>query len=162
MQGILSLFFKFKVVDGTRLGRACVALNLIKKGEIICKMTGPKIDLKHFFEKYEINDCTPLQISESDYIDLIEPYVCFNHSCNPNAGLRNNGVLFALRDIKEGEEIMYDYSTTVDDIIWKMDCLCKQPGCRKVIGDFQSIPHQQKEFYLKNNALTEYIKKTYY
>lgn len=162
MQGILPLFFKFKVIDGTRLGRACIATKPLIMGEIICKMTGPRIDLKHFFEKYEMDDCTPLQVDEDGYIDLIEPYVCFNHSCSPNAGIRNNGILFALKDIKEGEEIMYDYSTTVDDVIWRMDCLCGESNCRKVIGDFQSIPHEQKDFYFKNNALTAYIKRTFY
>lgn len=125
-------------------------------------MTGPEINLREFFDKYEIVECNPLQISSDTFIDLIEPYNCFNHSCNPNAGIRNNGILFALRDINLGDEIMYDYSTTVDDVIWNMECACLEKNCRKIIGDFQSLPHVQKEFYLQLGALSSHIKNTYY
>ena len=103
MHNILSSFYKFKVVSGTPLGRACLATGNIVKNEIICKMSGPRITLKEFSEKYELDDCTPLQVEKDQFIDLLEPYVCFNHSCNPNAGLRNDGILFALHEIKEGE-----------------------------------------------------------
>ena len=162
MREVLDKSYKFKVISNTRLGRACVAIKKILKGEIICKMAGPNISLKEFSEKYDINGCTPLQIGEDIFIDLIEPYVCFNHSCDPNAGLRNNAVLFALKDIKVGEEIFYDYSTSVDDVWWTMECKCRTKKCRKLIGDFQSVPHLQKEFYRKNKALTKYIHTIYY
>lgn len=162
MLGLLPSFYKFKVVDGTPLGRACVAKEKIFNEEIICKMTGPIIDLKQFFEKYDFNNCMPLQINRDQYIDLIEPYVCFNHSCKPNAGIRNNGILFAIQDIDLGKEITYDYSSTADDVLWSMECLCKEKVCRKIIGDFQSIPHLQKLEYLKLGCLPEYIRKTFY
>lgn len=154
--------FKFEVVAGTKLGRACIATGPIKSDEIICKMAGPLISLRDFFDKYEVNECTPLQIGGDKYIDLIEPYVCFNHSCRPNAGIRNDGILFALQEIKVGEEIMYDYSTTVDDPIWHMNCLCGASECRGIIADFQSVPHERKEFYKNRNAVTSHIKKIYY
>lgn len=162
MKGILSNCFHFKIVEGTRLGRACFATEKISKGEIICKFAGPVISLREFFDKYDIDDGNPLQISDDLYIDLVEPYVCFNHSCNPNAGIRNDGILFALQDISSGEEISYDYSTTIDDVTWQMECLCQSSNCRKHIGDFQSIPHERKEFYRKSGALTAHLLKTYY
>ncbi|OGJ61179.1 hypothetical protein A3A67_04900 [Candidatus Peribacteria bacterium RIFCSPLOWO2_01_FULL_51_18] len=162
MEGIFTQTFKFKVINGTPLGRACIATKEIIKSEIICKFAGPKISLREFFDKYDINDGNPLQITDDNYIDLIVPYVCFNHSCEPNAGIRNNGILFALRNIPAGEEITYDYSTTIDDVTWQMECMCKKKGCRKVIGDFQSVPHEVKEYYRKNGALTTHIIQTYY
>ncbi len=162
MQDILLKMYKFQVVPNTPLGSANVARSKILKGEIICKMTGPIISLKEFSEKYDINGCNPLQIGNDEFIDLLEPYVFFNHSCNPNAGLRNDGILFALNAINEGEEITYDYSTSVDDLWWQMDCKCNSNNCRGIIGDFQTIPHVQKEFYLLNGALTNYIKHLYY
>lgn len=162
MQGILHLVFKFEVQEKTRLGRACIAKKPIAKNEIICKMVGPSLSLKDFFDKYELNDCTPLQIGNDRFIDLIEPYNCFNHSCNPNAGIRNNGILFALKDISPGEEIMYDYSTTVDDVTWRMDCDCREANCRKVIGDFLSIPHEKRLYYRENGAFAKHIIETYF
>lgn len=163
MMGILAECYKFNVVEGTQLGKACVARESIEEGEIICKMSGSIITLRDFIEKYaDINECNPLQIGKDQFIDLLEPYCCFNHSCDPNAGLRNDGILFAIRKIDIGQEIMYDYSTSVDDVLWSMDCKCHSQICRFKIGDFQSIPHERKNFYLENNALTSHIKSTYY
>jgi len=153
---------KFRVEKDTPLGRGCIATEKIKKNEIICKFIGPLINSHKAIEKYGANFCTPFQIDKDEYIDLIEPYVCFNHSCLPNAGVRNDGILFALEDIKKGQEIFYDYSTTVDDITWTMNCLCGNDNCRKVVGDFQSVPHTRKQFYVKNKALTNHLFTIFY
>lgn len=163
MDSILTQSFKFEVRKHSRFGRGCFAKSKIFAGEIICKMIGPTMSLKELLDKYDENTWTnPLQISEDKYIDLIEPYVCFNHSCKPNAGLRNKGILFALNDIEPNEEICYDYSTSVDDGLWRMDCDCLEENCRKIIGDFQTIPHLRKEFYKQENALTSYIMDLFY
>lgn len=162
MLGVLPQFYKFTVQTEHKFGRALIANLPIIETEIICKMAGPLITLKEFFDKYEWNYCNPLQVGADLYIDLIEPYVLINHSCDPNTGVRNNGILFALRDIPAGEELTFDYSTSVDDVTWTMECQCQSPKCRKIIGDFQSIPHAQKEFYFNKNALTAYIKSLYY
>lgn len=163
MENILSRTYKFEVKPHARFGRGCFAKNRIMAGEIICKMTGPTMSLKELLDKYDESNWTnPLQIAEDKYIDLIEPYVCFNHSCQPNAALRNKGILFALKDIEMNEEICYDYSTSVDDGLWRMDCACLAPNCREIIGDFQTIPHDAKEFYKSKNALTAYILGLFY
>lgn len=162
MLGILPKFFKFKIVNNSPFGRGIVAIQNIFEGEIICKVTGPRVNLKQFFEKYEINNCNVFQIGEDEFIDVIEPYLFFNHSCEPNAGIRNKGVIFALRTIKKGEEIFFDYSTITDDVIWSMECNCKSKICRGIIGDFQTIPHARKQFYLKKGAISSHIKSVYY
>lgn len=162
MLGILEQFFKFEVRQDSPFGRGIFAKASIVPGEIICKMAGPLITLKEFFDKYEWNFSNPLQVGEDLYIDLLEPYVCVNHSCDPNAGIRNNGILFAIKNISVGDEIFIDYSTVTDDVTWEMDCECGSKICRKKIGDFQTIPHDRKEFYFMKNALTSYIKGIYY
>lgn len=162
MLGILSKFFKFKVVDDSPFGKGIVATQNITKGEIIFKFAGPILSLKEFFDKYETNDDNVLQIDTDRFMDVIEPYVYVNHSCDPNAGVRNYGVLFALKEIKVGEEIFFDYSTTVDDVIWSMECRCGSKICRGVIGDFLTVPHERKLYYLDNNALLTHIKRTYF
>jgi hypothetical protein len=154
--------YKFIVIDNTPLGKACVATSDIKEGEIICKMNGTSISYKQFCEKFG-NDCDDLlQIENENYIELMEPYIYFNHSCNPNAGIRNKGILFALKDIKKNEEICYDYSSTSDDLCWKMQCKCGEANCRKTIRDFQNLPHELKEFYKGKGALMDYLVETYY
>ncbi len=154
--------FNFEVVDNTKLGRACISTKSILKGEILCKMDGSPISYKQFCEKYGYDCDDLLQVGKEEYIELMKPFIFFNHSCDPNAGLRNMGILFALKDISEGEEICYDYSTTADDSLWQMDCNCDSSLCRKTIGDFLSLPHDRKEFFLKNNALMDYIIDVYY
>ncbi len=63
-----------------------------------------------------------------------------NHSCEPNAGFRHGEpVLYALRDIEPGEEICWDYSTSLSDPGWRMDCRCGSPKCRGVIRPWQEL-----------------------
>lgn len=162
MQSHVVNFYKFTVVKDTPLGAGCFANAKIEEGEIICKMTGPVLSTTDFFDKYHAGETIPLQFDRHHFIDLIEPYCFFNHSCLPNAGMRNDGILFALREIQVDEEIMFDYSTTADDGVLFMECLCGQDNCRRQIVDFQSIPHDRKEFYFKKNALTNHIKSVYY
>ncbi|DAZ94112.1 TPA: hypothetical protein N0F65_008976 [Lagenidium giganteum] len=62
-----------------------------------------------------------------------------NHSCNPNARLvvseNTPEVAFvAIRDIKEGENLSFDYSTSEWNMDEKFDCRCGSPNCRGHIG----------------------------
>jgi SET domain-containing protein len=55
-----------------------------------------------------------------------------NHSCNPNCYVEIFGHhiwIIASRDIRKGEELVYDYNT---DGVAGIPCRCR-PGCRKVI-----------------------------
>ena len=59
-----------------------------------------------------------------------------NHSCHPTVLVYNRQVWIASRDIKEEEEISYDYATS--EIIFDRlpSCLCGAPNCRgKVTKD---------------------------
>ncbi|MBN1913314.1 MAG: SET domain-containing protein-lysine N-methyltransferase [Candidatus Omnitrophica bacterium] len=57
----------------------------------------------------------------------------FNHSCNPNAGIKGHLMMVAMRDIAAGEEITYDYAMTDADFNYSFRCNCKAKSCRKVI-----------------------------
>lgn len=102
----------------------------------------------------------PLQIDENTYLDLNHASKTINHSCAPNCGIRNRSDLYAIRDIKQGEEITYDYSTTVgsDDNIFAMPCACGAMDCRGVIGNFLSIPKARLIDYASLDALPQFIK----
>ena len=71
----------------------------------------------------------------------------FNHSCQPNAGLRGHLLFVALRDIQPGEEITYDYVMTDADFDYSFECLCGTPLCRKKVTtrDWR-IPALQKRY----------------
>ncbi|MBU1124765.1 MAG: SET domain-containing protein-lysine N-methyltransferase [Candidatus Omnitrophica bacterium] len=57
----------------------------------------------------------------------------FNHSCNPNAGIKGQIMMVAMRDIASGEEITYDYCMTDADFNYSFQCVCSARNCRKVI-----------------------------
>lgn len=147
--------------DTLKYGKGVFAKSDIRKGEVIHTLSGERFDAKDFAEKVNsgkeyIDD--PLQVGRRTYLDLDELSRSFNHSCDPNAGLRKISELFALRDIKRGEEITYDYSTTISPTVWEMRCQCGSKNCRKKLGDILSIPRVQLERYKKVGALQTYIK----
>ncbi|MBK9208591.1 MAG: SET domain-containing protein-lysine N-methyltransferase [Anaerolineales bacterium] len=51
-----------------------------------------------------------------------EPNDCFNHSCNPNLGFFGQIGLVALRDIKTGEELMFDYAMSEGGRYEEFEC----------------------------------------
>jgi hypothetical protein len=153
-------------------GKGIFAVSDIKKGEMVCEFKGDKVTIVELKEKYasgeeRVDD--PFQIDNDVYLDLYEPFVYFNHSCNPNAGIRGNGTMFALRDIKKDEEITFDYSSTewTDDDAWginwtekwKMPCKCGSAGCRKEVRVFSLLPEKVKEKYRIEGALMDFILK---
>ena len=71
-----------------------------------------------------------------------------NHSCDPNTGCPMDfRILRAMRDIKAGEEITYDYAMTDSDPNFIMQCKCGSPRCRKTItGNDWRIPELQKRY----------------
>ncbi len=95
-------------------------------------------------------------IGHGKYVLDFSPLSYVNHSCEPNTWceFRRLGKqeLIALRQIRRGEEITYDYSLQAVDSIdgrnpWTIRCRCGSKSCRKLIqGDFFRLPRRiQKE-----------------
>lgn len=141
-------------------GKGIFAKKFIKKGEEIFKFTGNLINFKQTLER-ENNFGDPLQIGKDLYLNLEEPMRFINHSCNPNAGIKNNVVLIAFDDIRKGEEIYFDYSTTMDEDHWVMQCKCGNANCRNIIKDFKYLPAQVKQKYLDLKIVQEFIAVQY-
>ncbi len=85
-----------------------------------------------------------------------------NHSCDPNTYTKtNNGIrqVIAMRDIKEGEEITYDYSMNGDND-GTFECRCGSAKCRKIYqGDFFKLPKELQIYYLP--YLDDWFKRKY-
>lgn len=95
------------------------------------------------------------------YYHLKPPEKFINHSCDPNA-YDKNGILTAMKNIKKGEEITYDYSINgLED--WRMVCKCSSKNCRKIVtGKFSRLPEklQKKYFpYLEDWYVKEVMNK---
>jgi uncharacterized protein len=164
--GQTKIIHKFKT-SNSRFGKGCFADQAIVKGETICFFEGETICWEEFHKRYiedRIRLDDPLQISETQYIELYIPYIYFNHSCNPNSGFRGKNELIALKKIMPGEEIYYDYSSVSWDDrwtktygAWTMKCECGEKNCRKVIGDFPTISNLQKKKYIRLGVIPSFI-----
>ena len=146
----------------TKHGKGVFALRPFSKGEVILQAKGPILD-DDDFEDGSYEDCHCLQIGERTYIGSsgeIDDFV--NHSCDPNAGYRVVGQqadLIAIRDIQVGEEITFDYSTSMHNDANEMDCQCGTSQCRKRIRDFQYLPKELKARYIDLGIVPDFIVK---
>jgi hypothetical protein len=85
-----------------------------------------------------------------------------NHSCDPNTGLRFDAVgihLVALRPIEPGEEVTWDYSTTLSGSHWRMPCDCRAPSCRGLIGNFDSLPAERQAWFRDRDLVAPYLRE---
>jgi uncharacterized protein len=115
----------------------------------------------------------PLQIEERFVIWMrngatAEDSDYFNHSCNPNSGIKGQIFLVAMRDIQAGEEIVFDYAMVLSDWVesslkFEMECRCNSDRCRKkVTQNDWKLPELQKKYkgYF-SSYLEEKIQKEY-
>jgi hypothetical protein len=140
--------------DGS-LGLGVVARRRIRPGELILRFGGPSVT---FAEAVAMGDdqCYTLQVAPDRYIDLDEPGRYVNHSCDPNTGVVQLH-LVALRPIHPGEEVRFDYSTTMDEDHWEIPCLCGSPSCRGRIADFKHVDPPTRRRYLQLGIVMSFI-----
>lgn len=130
-------------------GNSIYALEPIKKGELIAVFGGVVYEWETFIHLPErerslclqVEDrhfLVPRPIGEGDYV---------NHSCNPNAGLSGQIGLVAMRDIKIGEEVCFDYAMCDTMPYDEFECLCGAPTCRSTVtGNDWQRPELQKRY----------------
>ncbi len=139
-----------EVKKSTKQGKGVFACKDFKKGDLVLEIDDSHIvtdESKLTKEQYECH-CDYL----ADKVVLMqEPEVYINHSCDPNVyvktekGIRN---VYALRDIKEGDEIAYDYSINGDND-GVFECNCGSKNCRGVYqGNFFKLPIEVQLRYL--------------
>jgi SET domain-containing protein len=133
-----------KKTDNRGLG--IFAIRDIRKDEYITEFSGPVVKIPDFegFPSEVIDHL--FNIGPHDYIMAREPAVRTNHSCEPNAGIVKDVFMIAMRDIRAGEEVTFDYYIIIEDE-WVMECQCGAPYCRKIIGKFRDLPTEIKKKY---------------
>ena len=57
----------------------------------------------------------------------------FNHSCAGNLGFNESGDFVARKNIRNGEELTYDYGMAESNPRFRMECRCGAENCRKII-----------------------------
>jgi S-adenosylmethionine decarboxylase len=149
-------FPKLSLKESNINGKGIYAEEKISVGGVVCPLFGipynirkAKIDYpKH---SYQISDDTAIETSN-------EPGF-FNHSCNPNVFINQNWMFEAMKNIKNGEEILVDYAT-VDYFEYSFDCSCKSTNCRKRFdGKFSENIEFQKRM---SKYFSPYLKERFH
>lgn len=147
----------YKKVDGD--GKAVFAKTDIKKNEVLFVMGGYILDIEDENNLKGIVADKPIELSEefsigprkpSDLPKMPQHYV--NHSCNPNAGFHGQVFMVAMKKIKKGEEITFDYGMIMhtnkkSNSFFTFNCVCGNRQCRGVIGENDwKNPELQKRY----------------
>ena len=100
------------------------------KGKILTKKQveeNPKFDNEKAIYLFNINKKYDL---DGDY--KYNKARLINHSCDPNCEVFGTGLkvwVYAIRDIKKGEELTYDYGFGYDEDYKDFPCKCKSKNC---------------------------------
>jgi len=148
-------------------GKGVFALKDFKKDEFILYIDGKIIETNNpsSLQKNIQNHYFPIGQNgkKRKYVLPKSPWKYLNHSCNPNAGIKNNRNIIAMKQIKKGEEIVFDYAMNNHKNVidkWKMKCNCGSKNCRKIISTFDVLDNKTKKKYI--NYVIDCIKKQYF
>jgi SET domain-containing protein len=135
-----------KVRESGIHGKGVYAIRPIKEGDTVLEYKGEIITWK---KAQRLHPHDPNQPNHTFYFHLDDGHVIdakyrgnsarwINHSCEPNLEANQEGYrvfLTALRDIKVGEELSYDYGLMIDGrktqkLKKEYACLCSAANCR--------------------------------
>ena len=106
-------------------------------------------------------DSHSLQKGWDTHVRIDLPGRFMNHSCDGNMGIQDNDTgaydLYALREIKEGEELLVDYESFEYEIKGFDHCMCGSEKCRGSVGGFKENGAAIKEQY--GNYYANYLKE---
>ncbi|HEY4498537.1 MAG TPA: SET domain-containing methyltransferase [Candidatus Paceibacterota bacterium] len=153
--------FNNLAVGQNHLGRAGFAARFFRKGDVITQFKGPLIHKLELPKNYKGERDRYLQVGVETFMGPSEDIDdLLNHSCDPNTGLKFNDsdvLLVAIRDIEIGEEVTWDYSTTMFEHDWRMKCDCRAKECRKIISDFTLLDKKIQERYRALGIIPQYL-----
>ncbi|GAB1603167.1 histone-lysine N-methyltransferase 2A-like isoform X2 [Argonauta hians] len=128
-------------------GRGLFCKRNIDAGEMVIEYAGEVIraeltDKREKFYESKGIGCYMFRIDDVEVVDATmhgNAARFINHSCDPNCYSKviqvdgkKHIVIFAMRPIKRGEELTYDYKFPIEDI--KITCTCGSRRCRKYLN----------------------------
>jgi len=148
--------FPYIEVKECDLGRGVFAVAPVPQEKLLLKFEGGYLT---FDEQCQMDDeANSLQIGKDLYINTNAPGVYVNHSCNPNCYINSDLWLVSFRHIEVGEQLSFDYSTTMLERHWEMkDCRCGSVVCRGTIRDFDTLPIETQDWYLRQGWVMSHV-----
>jgi uncharacterized protein len=135
----------------------CYTKAAIKKGTQIVEYTGPRLKVAVANKKYKKATRTYLfgLEDEKTVIDGEGIAAFINHSCDPNCEpdeISQRVWIFALRNIKAGEELTYDYSLYDGEMDDPSICHCRAKSCRGTMYSDEEMERRAKLLKKKTKA----------
>jgi SET domain-containing protein len=130
-------------------GSGSFVISKISKGEIVASFGGNVINQIEL-ANYSVDRVSrSLQLNNDQYLlsgEVPENGDMINHSCEPNCGIAGISSVQAIRDIKIGEELSFDYAMSDSSQYDEFNCACGKDKCRKKITgrDWQKKDLQAK------------------
>lgn len=148
--------FQHLSINKTNHGNGVRANRPMNEHELVCNISGPTIT---YVETLELKDKESycLQVDNDLYIKPDFPFYYFNHSCDPNCGINQDLQLITIRPVAQGEELSWDYSTSMLERDWKLHCSCGSVNCRKTITDFDLLPEELRRHYTQLKIVMPFI-----
>lgn len=81
-----------------------------------------------------------------------------NHSCDYNVGFNEKGDFVTVKNVKRGDELVWDYGMGISDPKFKLLCKCGSKKCRKNItgNDWKdSVYREKNKKYFMRELLVE-------
>lgn len=151
--------------DSSIHGRGAFAGRRFEARERVWTLAGRSSSIPRLAVRIALGRCRmddPLQVGRWRYVELDQGSIAFNHSCDPNLGVTPGSVLVARRRIESGEELTYDYSTTVlaspFTWTWAMPCGCATPACRGTIRRAERLPAEVARRYLDDGSCPDHTR----
>ena len=116
------LYASQNIEKGTKIIEYKGKIISVKKSEV-----DPKFDNRKAIYLFNINNRYDL---DGDFKFNIARLI--NHSCNPNCEVFGEGLkiwVYAMKDIKKGEELSYDYGFSFDENFREFPCNCRSKNC---------------------------------
>ncbi len=164
MDDSLIIPVSYLLMKKTAKGLSVFANRKFKAGDYIIEFHGKKYTMDEYKRKLNPKNNHFLQISDNLFLGPTRtPDNYINHSCNPNSGIKivdGCVLLFAIKSIKKGEEITFDYSTTMAEDYWEMNCRCGSKNCRGQIKDFKYLPYDLQQRYISLGIVPDFVIKS--
>lgn len=127
-------------LSASLVGRACrakggkgVYARVDVPAGMLLVVWGGRVLTRHELEQRPRADRSlTLQVDDDAYLvsEVEGPADWVNHSCDPNAGMHGQISLVAMRAIRAGEEVCFDYAMSDATDYDEFDCVCGAPTCR--------------------------------
>lgn len=131
-------------------GSGVFAVDPVEPGELLAVWGGRVVGREELSGLSDRERMLTLQVEEGRYLAPAgepDPADLVNHSCDPNAGLRGQIALVAMRTIEPGEEVCFDYAMSEGSPYDEFPCRCGSRRCRgRVTADDWRRPELQRRY----------------